>query len=290
MRPCCARSEASRRRSCWRSSSAGCCCIPSWRGRVGRALFSLFGIVVLGARGAGGARQPGLTWVSVMLGIPAAVLLVIQAVTDDAALQPYSAALEAVLYFYAAYALIRYMLADHKITRDELYRGRGDVHARGLGRSRTCSWSGRRSSPAASSRRSTRRRSGPGWSCCSCRFTTLSSTGLSDVVPIEAFARRSGDDRAGRGLGLHRDRRLAPGHAHDRDVGQARNLLEHHQRCGAKGSIGSGASLSPVLESVVSGGTAVPSTTARPDGSSREGASGSTACDDEDVANPRPRA
>jgi len=38
-------------------------------------------------------------------------------------------------------------------------------------------------------RREPRSRIGPGWSCCSFSFATLSSTGLSDVVPIRPFAR-----------------------------------------------------------------------------------------------------
>ena len=49
------------------------------------------------------------------------MLLLIQAVTRSDDLLPYSSALEAVLYFYAAGALIAYMLADHEITRDELF-------------------------------------------------------------------------------------------------------------------------------------------------------------------------
>ena len=49
------------------------------------------------------------------------MLLLIQAVTGDDDLLPYSSALEAVLYFYAAGALIAYMLDDHVITRDELF-------------------------------------------------------------------------------------------------------------------------------------------------------------------------
>jgi hypothetical protein len=88
---------------------------------VGRALFSVFGIgilvlVVLAVR-----SSPGLTWVGIVLGVPATVLLLIQAVTGDDRLLPYSSTLEAVLYFYAAGALIAYMLADHDITRDELF-------------------------------------------------------------------------------------------------------------------------------------------------------------------------
>src|SRR5688500_12694460 len=88
---------------------------------VGRALFSVFGIAILGLVVLAVRSSAGLTWVGVTLGLPATVLLLIQAVTGSDALLPYSSALEAVLYFYAASALIGYMLADHIITRDELY-------------------------------------------------------------------------------------------------------------------------------------------------------------------------
>jgi len=88
---------------------------------VGRSLFSVFGILILGLVVLAVRDSPGLTWVGIVLGAPATVLLLIQAVTRDDALLPYSSALEAPLYFYAAYALIRYLLADHVITRDELW-------------------------------------------------------------------------------------------------------------------------------------------------------------------------
>ena len=65
--------------------------------------------------------SPAFTWFALLLGVPATILLLIQAVSQDDALLPYSSAIEAVLYFYAAYALISYMLEDHVITRDELY-------------------------------------------------------------------------------------------------------------------------------------------------------------------------
>src|SRR4051794_16607150 len=88
---------------------------------AGRALFSLFGIVVLALVVLAVRSSPALTWLSLLLGVPAAVLLLIQAVTGSDTLLPYSSALEAILYFYAAGALIAYMLADHEITRDELF-------------------------------------------------------------------------------------------------------------------------------------------------------------------------
>src|SRR6185436_14977532 len=88
---------------------------------AGRALFSVFGIAILGLVLLAVRSTPALTWVGVLLGIPATILLLVQAVTGDDTLLPYSSAIEAVLYFYAAGALIAYMLADHVITRDELF-------------------------------------------------------------------------------------------------------------------------------------------------------------------------
>ena len=158
------------------------------RTHAGRALFSLLGIVILGLVVLTVRRSPALTWVSVALGTPATVLLLIQAITDEDALQPYSAALEAVLYFYAAGALIAYMLADHEITRDELF---------GIGATFTlvawafaytyvvCQAVEPGSFTAAIDPSEDR-----SWmELLFLSFTTLSSTGLSDVVPVQAFAR-----------------------------------------------------------------------------------------------------
>ena len=161
---------------------------PFMEGGGGRALFSLFGIVVLGLVVLAVRASPAFTWVSVMLGIPAAALLVIQAVTDDATLQPYSAALEAILYFYAAYALIRYMLADHTITRDELYA---------VGATFTLvAWAfayvfvvWQAIEPGSFTAAVDPEAQRTWMELLFLSFTTLSSTGLSDVVPIEAFAR-----------------------------------------------------------------------------------------------------
>src|SRR5215217_6421909 len=88
---------------------------------VGRALFSVFGIAILGLVVLAVRSTRGLTPVVLCLGVPASILLMIQAATRSDDLQPYSSALEAVLYLYAAGALIAYMLADHVITRDELF-------------------------------------------------------------------------------------------------------------------------------------------------------------------------
>ena len=155
---------------------------------AGRALFSVFGIAILGLVVLAVRSSPGLTWVGVLLGLPAMVLLLIQAVTDSDELLPYSSALEAALYFYAAGALIVYMLADHEITKDELFA---------VGATFTlvawafafvytvCQAIDPGSFTAAIDPAADR-----SWmELLFLSFTTLSSTGLSDVVPVQPFAR-----------------------------------------------------------------------------------------------------
>lgn len=155
---------------------------------VGRSLFSVFGIAILGLVVMAVRTSPGLTWVGVLLGIPATVLLLIQAVTRDDALLPYSSAFEAVLYFYAAGALIAYMLADHVITRDELFAvgATFTLVAWAFAYSYTvCQAIEPGSFTAAVDPDGDRT-----WmELLFLSFTTLSSTGLGDVIPIKPFAR-----------------------------------------------------------------------------------------------------
>jgi hypothetical protein len=155
---------------------------------VGRALFSVLGIAILGLVLLAVRSSSFHTWVGVMLAAPATVLLVIQAVTGSDDLLPYSSAFEAVLYLYAAGALIAYMLADHVITRDELFA---------VGATFTllawafayiyvvCQAIQPGSFIAAIAPEADRTWMELLFLC----FTTLTSTGLSDVVPVEPFAR-----------------------------------------------------------------------------------------------------
>ncbi len=88
---------------------------------AGRIGFGAFGIVVLAITTRMVRSTPGLTWVSVCIALPAIVLLALQALYDMPQLLPWSAGLEAVFYFYAAFSLIRYMLEDQRATTDELF-------------------------------------------------------------------------------------------------------------------------------------------------------------------------
>jgi hypothetical protein len=155
---------------------------------VGRALFSLFGIAVLGLVLLAVRRSPAHNWVAIVLGLPATILLLIQAVTSDDDLLPYSSALEAVLYFYAAGALIAYMLADHEITRDELFAVGATFTLVAWAFAYTytvCQAVEPGSFTAATDPTGDR-----SWmELLFLSFTTLSSTGLSDVIPVQPFAR-----------------------------------------------------------------------------------------------------
>ena len=155
---------------------------------AGRALFSLFGIGVLGLVLLAVRSSPAHTWVAVLLGVPATCLLLIQAVTADDELLPYSSAFEAVLYFYAAGALIAYMLADHEITRDELFAVGATFTLVAWAFAYTftvCQAIDPGSFTAAIDPTVDR-----SWmELLFLSFTTLTSTGLSDVVPVQPYAR-----------------------------------------------------------------------------------------------------
>jgi hypothetical protein len=157
-------------------------------GQVGRALFSIFGIAILGLVVLAVRRTPALTWVALLLGAPATVLLAIQAITDSSELLPYSSGLEAALYVYAAGALIAYMLADHEITRDELWAvgATFTLVAWAFAYAFTVVQAIYPGSFTAAVHPEAQR----SWmELLFLSFTTLTSTGLSDVVPIRPFAR-----------------------------------------------------------------------------------------------------
>lgn len=90
--------------------------------RGGPIALGAFGIVVLIITTGMVRRTPGLTWISVCIALPAIVMLALQALRDDMDwLLPWSAGLEAVFYFYAAFSLIAYMMKDWRATTDELF-------------------------------------------------------------------------------------------------------------------------------------------------------------------------
>ena len=88
---------------------------------AGLVAFNAFGILVLIFTVRMVSKTPGQTWISAALAAPIIALLVLQSAFDLQDLLPWSSALEALFYFYAAYSLISYMMEDFLATTDELF-------------------------------------------------------------------------------------------------------------------------------------------------------------------------
>jgi hypothetical protein len=90
-------------------------------GAVGRGLFEAFGAAVLVLAIWAVRSSPGPTWILVALAIAASVLSIADALSTNVVLQLTSAGCHALFYFWAAGSLMAYMLADREVTTDELY-------------------------------------------------------------------------------------------------------------------------------------------------------------------------
>jgi hypothetical protein len=139
--------------------------------RAGRAAFAAFGIVVLALAVLAVRRTPSFTWISIALAIPALALLAAQIFSHASWLTAWSAAFEAALYFYAGVGLVgatftlfawafAYVFVVVQAVTPQSFTAAVDPDS-------ARSWV----------------------ELLFLSFTTLSSTGLSDVIPITAFAR-----------------------------------------------------------------------------------------------------
>ena len=89
---------------------------------AGRAAISLFSLVVLALAVWAVRSTPALIWVSLVLGLPVLALTLIEAfIPENQGVVLWSSLLHAAFYFYTTYALLRYMFTDRRVTPDELY-------------------------------------------------------------------------------------------------------------------------------------------------------------------------
>jgi hypothetical protein len=88
---------------------------------AGRALFGAFGLLVLAAALRVVRKSPWLTWLGILLALPVVILCILAAIAPTPLLTAWTAALEAVFYFYATGSLIAYMVHDWDATTDELF-------------------------------------------------------------------------------------------------------------------------------------------------------------------------
>jgi hypothetical protein len=155
---------------------------------LGRGAFEVFGALVLALAILSVRDTAGRTWIAVGLGVVASVLAIADAVHHVDMLLTLSAFFHVLFYFWAAGSLMVYMLADRTVTTDELYA---------VGATFTLvAWAFaylfvivQQVQPgafiAAVNPESPRT-----WTeLLFLSFTNLSSTGLSDIVPVTAHSR-----------------------------------------------------------------------------------------------------
>ena len=133
-------------------------------------------------------RTPAFTWIVAVIAVPAMAFTVMEAVsphTDWIVLT--SALLHAPFYFYVSYAMIRYLFHDDKVTTDELY-------ATGAAFT-VVAWGFAYVFAAAQvvwpdSFIGADGETGRTWfELLFLSFSTLTSVGLSDIVPVQEHAR-----------------------------------------------------------------------------------------------------
>jgi hypothetical protein len=155
---------------------------------LGRAVIGVVQIGVVTIAVWAVRRTPALNWTAGLLGVPAIVFTVLEAIwphTDWVVLV--SACLHAPFYFYVSYAMIRYLFHDDRVTTDELYATGAafTVVAWGfayLYAAAQVVFDGAFIGTTSADDRS--------WfELLYLSFSVLTSVGLSDVVPVEPHAR-----------------------------------------------------------------------------------------------------
>ncbi|WP_309648667.1 potassium channel family protein [Nocardioides sp.] len=153
------------------------------RGVVGVVQMGVVGLALWAVR-----RTPALSWMAVLLGGPALVFTVLEAAQPSTGwIVLVSALFHAPFYFYISYGMIRYLFHDDSVTRDELFAtgaaftvvawGFAYVYA-----AAQVVWPGSFAGSEGSGEQA--------WfELLYLSFTTLTSVGLSDIVPVLDHAR-----------------------------------------------------------------------------------------------------
>jgi len=156
---------------------------------LGRGLIATLGLVVLVLAIRTVRATPVLTWVSILLGLPIVVLTIVEAFDPtNAPVVLTSSILHAAFYFYASFALLRYMFLDRFITTDELWATGATFTVVAWGFAYAFAavqivWPG--SFTAAIDPTGER----TWFEMLFLSFTNLTSVGLSDITPVLAQAR-----------------------------------------------------------------------------------------------------
>jgi hypothetical protein len=154
----------------------------------GRSLIGVVQLAIVLAALAAVRPTPALTWVAALLGAPAMAFTVAEAISPHTdAVVLVSALLHAPFYFYVSYAMIRYLFHDERVTRDELFATGAAFTVVAWGFAyvfAACQvlWPGSFIDASGGGDRD--------WfELLFLSFTTLTSVGLSDVLPVQGHAR-----------------------------------------------------------------------------------------------------
>jgi ion channel len=152
------------------------------RAVVGVVQIAVVLIAILAVR-----RTPALSWVAIWLAGPAMVFTILEAVDPDLGwVVLLSAAFHVPFYLYVSYAMVRYLFHDDTVTRDELYATGAAFTVVAwafayLFNAAQVLWSGSFAGSSGTDQ---------SWfELLYLSFTTLTSLGLSDIVPVGDHAR-----------------------------------------------------------------------------------------------------
>lgn len=156
--------------------------------RTGIAVFGVLQLAIVATALWAVRRTPALSWVALCFGVPGMVFTVLEAISPGSDwIVLTSALLHAPFYFYISYGMIRYLFHDDRVTRDELFATGAafTVVAWGFAYVFVAAqvvWPGSFIGAGGESERD--------WfELLYLSFSTLTSVGLSDVVPVEPHAR-----------------------------------------------------------------------------------------------------
>ena len=88
---------------------------------IGRGLFEVFGALVLALAIWSVRSSAGPNWIPILLGVVASGLAIADAVHHTPVLLGWSAVFHVLFYLWAAGSLMVYMLSDNRVTTDELF-------------------------------------------------------------------------------------------------------------------------------------------------------------------------
>lgn len=155
---------------------------------LSRAIFGLFGLVVLLLALRVVRSTPALTWVAVTIGVPVVVLSIVEGFNPDhEAIGLASAILHCIFYAYTASALLRYIFHDERVSLDELLATGATFTVVGWAFAYAYAavqivWPGSFTAHSGGDQRT--------WmELLFLSLTTLTGTGLSDIAPVTPQAR-----------------------------------------------------------------------------------------------------